>query len=472
MRPTSDISTALQSLHGNAFVTLRTRLDHGGSLQARRLSSGAVQLYWRYSRKVESTASRSACTTPSAPPKKLQSTARGYSIAAALERCRELAALHAERAATGGLRALKVEQRRAAAEEREIAAEHSLRTLRNLLDTYVDHLKTQGRRSHVDARQIFERHVVEAWPRQANALATELTADQVLDMLRRLLEAGKGRTANKLRSYLRAAYQCALDVRVVASIPLAFKAFAVQVNPVAQTRRSPQYDRADKRPFTLAELRAYWRLIADVPGTPAAVLRLHLLTGGQRIEQLVRLHAADVGDDAIRLYDLKGRPGQGARPHLVPLVGQAQSALRELANGQGVFAISTTGGKKPISVRTMAGWANDLVGEAIVGFQLKRIRSGIETLLASSGVSREVRGHLQSHGLTGVQARHYDGHDYMAEKRQALDVMVEEICKTAASRSRSETLQMHRRAFGRARLLARRRPSTVAADAQPIGSLG
>lgn len=61
-------------------------------------------------------------------------------------------------------------------------------------------------------------------------------------MLRRLIEAGKGRAADKLRSYLRAAYQCALDVRIVAAIPMAFKPFAVTVNPVAQTRRSPQLE--------------------------------------------------------------------------------------------------------------------------------------------------------------------------------------------------------------------------------------
>jgi len=468
MRPISDITTALRSLHGGAFVTLRSRLDHGGSLQARRLSSGAVQLYWRYSQEGRKHREPIGLYDASAPPRKLQPTAHGYSIAAALEKCRELAVLHGDRAAAGGLRSLKVERQRALKVQQGVAAEQSQRTLRKLLDTYVEYLKAQGRRSHVDARQIFDRHAIEPWQKVADAPATELTPDQVLDMLRRLMEAGKGRTGNKLRSYLRAAYQCALDVRVVASIPLAFKAFAVQVNPVAQTRRSPQYDRADKRPFTLAELRAYWRLIADVPGTPAAVLRLHLLTGGQRIEQLVRLHAADLRDDAIRLYDLKGRPGQGARPHLVPLVGQAQSALRELANGQGVFAISTTGGKKPISVRTMAGWANDLVGEAIVGFQLKRIRSGIETLLASSGVSREVRGHLQSHGLTGVQARHYDGHDYMAEKRQALDVIVREICGTTPSQIRSESLQMHRRAYGMARKSAPRPRSTIVTDEQPI----
>ena len=106
----------------------------------------------------------------------------------------------------------------------------------------------------------------------------------------------------------------------------------------------------------------------------------------------------------------------------------ARADLAQLKR-QGEFAVSTTGGKKHISVRTLAGWARDVVGDKIDGFQLKRIRSGIETLLAAHGVSREVRGHLQSHGLTGVQARHYDGHDYMHEKRRALEILIGGVCR-------------------------------------------
>ncbi len=440
MRNTSATASALKALSGDTFVTLRARLEQGGSLQGRRLASGAVQLYWRYAHDGRRYREPIGLYDSSAPPKKLQPTARGYSIAAALERCRELAKLHADRAAQGGLRALKVEQQRVRLQDREREAERSERTLDKLMDVYVAHLKLQGRRSHVDARQIFDRHVIDVWPKLASSPASELTPDQVIDMLRRLIESGKGRTANKLRSYLRAAYQCALDVRLVAAIPIAFRVFDVQTNPVAQTRRSPQFDRADKRPFTLPELRAYWKLIANVPGLRAAALRLHLLTGGQRVEQLVRLRRADINGSAIQLYDLKGRPGQGARPYSLPLIPVAQAALQEIASreGEGEYAISTTGGKRPISVRTLAGWANGFVGDAIVGFQLKRIRSGIETLLAASGVSREVRGHLQSHGLTGVQVRHYDGHDYMPEKRRALDVVARRIIGVAAPMSRSE----------------------------------
>ena len=41
-------------------------------------------------------------------------------------------------------------------------------------------------------------------------------------------------------------------------------------------------------------------------------------------------------------------------------------------------------------------------------------------MLAASGVPKEIRGRLQSHGISGVQATHYDGHDYLPEKRKAL----------------------------------------------------
>jgi hypothetical protein len=212
-------STAIKSLDGNAFVTLHSRLERGGALQARKLANGVVQFYWRYSLGGKTSREPIGAYDPSAPPKKLEPTPRGYGVAAALEKCRELAAVHGARADTGGLREIKAERRKAFTAQKAVDAEKSLRTLRKLLEESTKYLKTQGRISHIDARQIFQRHVFEAWSRLADAPAIDLMPDQVLDMLRKLIEAGKGRTANKLRSYLRAAYQCALDVRTTASIP-------------------------------------------------------------------------------------------------------------------------------------------------------------------------------------------------------------------------------------------------------------
>jgi hypothetical protein len=36
------------------------------------------------------------------------------------------------------------------------------------------------------------------------------------------------------------------------------------------------------------------------------------------------------------------------------------------------------------------------------------------------GVSKDMKAQLLSHGMSGVQDKHYDRHDYMEEKRRAL----------------------------------------------------
>lgn len=423
------------------YVTV-DKVTQGGALQARMLSTQGIQFYWRYSHDGRTHREPVGVYDPAAPPKKLDPTARGFSVAAARERCRELALEHQKHRDDGGLREAKnmarerkatarEEQRAAEAAAAQAAAERARHSLDALLEEYVKLQQSKGRVSAREAHNIFELHVVSAWPSIARAPASELTQEQVVDMLRRLVEMGKGRTSNKLRTYLQAAYQCALDVRVSASIPVAFKAYGVMSNPVAMTRRDGQYDNADKRPLSLGEMRTYWRLIEAMPGLRGRCLRLHLLTGGQRIEQLVRLRWADVREDAITIYDAKGRPGQGPRTHTVPLL---PAAAREVKGFErvGEFAFSTRKGVKPISGTTLSGWAAQVVGDAIEGFQLKRVRSGVETLLAANRISREIRGHLQSHGLTGIQARHYDGHDYMLEKREALDVLARELSARAA----------------------------------------
>jgi integrase len=240
-------------------------------------------------------------------------------------------------------------------------------------------------------------------------------------MMRRTIQNGKDRTANKLRSYLRAAYQVAKAARSKPSIPVTFKAFNITSNPAADTEPDESANRADKNPLNAEEMRSYWQSIKILPGMAGSVLRLHLLTGGQRIEQLCNLTTADITPDAITLHDGKGRPGKGPRPHTVPLIDAAAAALRE-CNPMGAYAISMNGGKSRLGERTISDWAC-AAGVGIDGFQAKRIRSGVETLLASARISADTRGRLQSHGISGVQARHYDGHHYLDEKREALETL-------------------------------------------------
>lgn len=303
-----------------------------------------------------------------------------------------------------------------------IATQAAQFTLAHLLEDYIEHQQALGRTSSKDARSIFALHVISPWPKVARLPANQVTGEQVADMMRRVTELGHARTANKLRSYVKAAFAVAKAAKSKASIPVRFKGYGISSNPADDTTADESANRADKNPLTLEELRSYWHSIESLDSIRGAVLRLHLLTGGQRIEQLVKLQTKDIGPDSITLFDGKGRPGKPPRPNSVPLTPKAAAALA-LLNPSGQFALSTDGGITHIAATTLSEWAKQSP-HGIENFTAKRIRSGVETALAAARVSSDVRGRLQSHGIAGVQARHYDGHDYLPDKREALNTLM------------------------------------------------
>ncbi|MBA0015489.1 MAG: hypothetical protein H0Z53_07775 [Nitrosospira sp.] len=77
-------------------------------------------------------------------------------------------------------------------------------------------------------------------------------------------------------------------------------------------------------------------------------------------------------------------------------------------------------------------------GISTTPFNLADLRRTVETRLAGMEVSKEVRGYLQSHGLNGVQTRHYDRHDYEQEKRQTLRLLHSWIASRGANKFSAE----------------------------------
>jgi len=362
----------------------------------------------------------------SLPPKSLTPKGKRFSRVAALRKCGELAAINGENATIGGYRAAIAAETAEHQAQLEAAKDRSEQTLRALLNDYCDHLKRLERRSHAEAKSIFNLHVFDPHPSIANTPAVYVTSEQIADMMRLLNDASKGRTANKLRSYIHAAYATAMRAKAKASIPAKFKRYGITSNPVAGTERDAEHDRADKNPLSESELRTYWQSIKKIEGLRGAALKLHLLTGGQRIEQLLRLKRQQLHDDYFIIFDGKGKPGQPPRQHAVPLIEEAQNAIETLRKATGQFVFSGDDGKTQLNGATLLGWAQ-AVDHGIADFQLKRLRSAVETTLAKLGVSREIRGELQSHGISGVQKRHYDAHDYMKEKRDALQRLFDAI---------------------------------------------
>lgn len=420
----------LRSLPAGKFQRI-DKITQGGTLEARKLAN-SIMLAWRVTVAGKSHRYNIGLWDSAAPPKSTKPSAKGFSLVAAKTQADVWAGLHADNIKIGGYpgwlaaQALEKQQAEQAVIDAKIKADteqqaHDKYNLAALLADYCDYLESLERRSFSDALSIFRIHVFEAWPQLAATPAKDITSDQVADMMRKVIEAGKKRTANKLRSYLRAAYQVAKASRSKASIPLKFKSYGISTNPASETEPDESANKADKNPLSADELRTYWKTIKPMPGFIGAALRLHLLTGGQRIEQLCNLLTANVSNDTVILFDGKGRPGKAPRPHAVPLTDAALQAL-SILKPAGAFAISTDGGKTHLSATTLSNWAA-AAATGIEDFQTKRIRSGVETILAAARISTDIRGRLQSHGISGVQARHYDGHDYLDEKRHALETL-------------------------------------------------
>ena len=75
-------------------------------------------------------------------------------------------------------------------------------------------------------------------------------------------------------------------------------------------------------------------------------------------------------------------------------------------------------------------------------FDLRDIRRTCETMLAGMGISRDTRAQLLSHGLSGVQAAHYDRHGYLNEKRAALSAWEQRLDEIATGKQAANVVQL------------------------------
>jgi integrase len=409
----------------------------GGSLVFRRTGDGVIRAYFRH---VQSDGSRYAL-----PIGQFDESGRdGMTLAEVRSQSGELSKLY--QSGVKDIRAhleaeeanRKAAQHAAQAAEQAAAAKTQARqryTLKALCDAYVDHLERKSKsKSAKDSASCFKVHVIAAFPEIASAPAREITPHQVAAMVRRVREAGKERTAGVLRSNLRAAYSLAMRAPFDSAAPSDLIAFEIESNPVDAIPAIPV--RAGQRTLTPSELRAYLTRMGDRLIDEA--LKLALLSGGQRMAQLLRARVNDYQKETrvLRLWDGKGKRSE-PREHLVPLGRQAAALVERLVeraklkvrqasekdgrdlepnpplfiSSGGLTLVPTTPGKRVAEISA------DMKGEP---FDLRDIRRTVETMLAGMGISRDTRAQLLSHGLSGVQSVHYDRHSYMDEKRAAL----------------------------------------------------
>lgn len=296
---------------------------------------------------------------------------------------------------------------------------------------YTQHLKDTGKASAKEVTQLVERFIAPS--ELANQPARQIKPTAFTDLLRDVISTSSGRTAAKIRSYLHAAYAHALRAKLDPSAPKSQLDYGIESNPISGIDTLAQYTKSRTRYLRDSELREVWRrLQSNMDLTiPMRGLRLCMLLGGQRGKQVVsiKLTQVDLEAGTILLFDRKGRRAT-PRQHLLPLLPQAMEEVRWLVSyaisvnspyllpgsRQGTALNAGTISKEVLRIRREM----EVDGLCTERFAFLDFRRTIETKLASLGVSKDHRAQLQSHGLGGIQNKHYDRHDYMREKRDVL----------------------------------------------------
>lgn len=348
------------------------------------------------------------------------------------EREAEAREREAERQAAIEAENARLELERQAAIEAEKARRGSLKAL---LEVYLEHLEAKGKLSVGQVQNRLTNHVIKPWPRLAEKPAADITGGEITQVLRKMTKAGLTRQVNLVRSDLHAAYRFVLNSINNPAITSDLEYFNLKTNPAATVAVVAEYNRARNRNLSWSELDAYLRRVQELPSPVIKdALLFSLYSGGQRVRQMLRAQFTDIDKDSnsITIYDPKGKRIEPRR-HTLPITGVMAGIIQrrqEQAIGPWLFSTKRKVSLRPETLNAhVQGIAEAMLeaGEAAEYFSLGDIRRTCETKFGEMGLSKDLKAQLQSHGLAGVQDRHYDRYLYLPEKRAALEAWADRL---------------------------------------------
>lgn len=167
------------------------------------------------------------------------------------------------------------------------------------------------------------------------------------------------------------------------------------------------------------EIAAVWNATLDLPTPYGEMYRMFLLTG-QRRSEVSTMRWSEVNGD---LWTIPRDKVKKDRAHTVPLSPTAQAVLSSLSElprfEDDGFVFSTTGGASASSnFCKVKRRLDDLSG--VTGWTIHDLRHTVRSKLAELRVPREVARKVLNHE-DGKVDRIYNRHEYLAEKREALE---------------------------------------------------
>ena len=241
---------------------------------------------------------------------------------------------------------------------------------------------------------------------------------EVIELLDAIVDRGSPVTANRTAGLLTQMFKFAVHRQIVAASPV-----QLLYRPGGPERPRQRVLDDDELATLLANLDGVTR---RAPRTGMAI-RLFLLTAVRRSElALARWSELDLGGDAPA-WTIPGDRTKTGVEYVVPLVPEAVAQFRLLkaqaARSPWVFPSAdepANAADPKLLTRSIARHLPALAKIKVEGFTAHDLRRTVRTGLARLGVRPDIAERCLNHAQPGIVAT-YDVHQYLDEKRQALE---------------------------------------------------
>jgi len=284
------------------------------------------------------------------------------------------------------------------------AVGHGL-TFSEVTDRYLAYMTPQWRPSTAT-----ENHrMVKAYLHPLNKrLVRSITREDVEGLFRSMSSRNGKVQANRVLTLLKSIFSYALDEEWV------------DRNPAVHRRLKPNSEAPRERVLNAAELRAVWRVSADLRVDIRDVVRLLILLG-QRIGETLSMKWSDIDLDAAK-WTIPASVTKVKRTHVLPLSHSAAAILRtRKGNVLSDYVFPGPDVNAPRSRIRPDIWRR-LVEVADAPFAAHDLRRTMATGMPEyCQIPPHVVARLLNHAQTGVTNQVYNHYRYLPEMREALE---------------------------------------------------
>jgi integrase len=250
--------------------------------------------------------------------------------------------------------------------------------------------------------------------------ARTISPREVIDLLDGIVDRGSPVMANRAADLLAQLFKFGIHRRVV------------DASPVQLLYRPGGRERPRERSLSADELRAFLANLDSVCRSPrtAAALRILLLTG-QRRGELVAARWANV-DFKKKTWTIPDEDAKAGRGHVVPLSDWAVAEFRTLKKlaKKSPFVMPAGNGTQPAAAtlitRSVARCRETWKKHGVAAFTPHDLRRTCRTGLARLKIEPHIAERVLNHAPERIPGT-YDVHDYLDEKREALDKWADHV---------------------------------------------